>query len=211
MNRWLALCLIIMSVYAEAATVGKSLSEATRICSDSWERFIEQSVPTGDGRGHGPDVGSDEWKSVVEFRLSIRDRPDVPERDSEAWCRYIDQIVRKNKAASGGTGGSGHVGEKAGPSFACDKVREGSIEAMICTDGELSALDLKLSRVVTFFRTDPATLIAERGDSISLMYLQATASGTRYEGRNHSFREHHGEASVTWGFGAPEMNCKKTP
>ncbi|EWY37411.1 hypothetical protein N825_17530 [Skermanella stibiiresistens SB22] len=63
--------------------------------------------------------------------------------------------------------------------------------------------------VATFFETDPPTLIAERGDSVSLMYLQPSASGARYQGRNETFWEHHGEAMVTWGYGAPEMRCVK--
>jgi uncharacterized protein len=65
--------------------------------------------------------------------------------------------------------------------------------------------------VATFFQTDPPTLIAERGDSVSLMYLQPSASGARYRGRNESFWEHHGEALVSWGYNAPEMRCKKAP
>ena len=65
--------------------------------------------------------------------------------------------------------------------------------------------------VATFFQTDPATMIAERGDSVSLMYVQPSGSGARYQGRNESFWEHQGEALVTWGYGAPEMRCKKSP
>lgn len=65
--------------------------------------------------------------------------------------------------------------------------------------------------VVTFFPTEPPTLIAERGDSTSLMFLQPAASGARYAGRNESFWEHQGEAAVTWGYGAPVMKCRKTP
>ena len=63
--------------------------------------------------------------------------------------------------------------------------------------------------VVTFFETEPPTLIAERGDSVSLMYLQRSGSGTKYQGRNETFWEHQGEASITWGYDAPEMHCKK--
>jgi hypothetical protein len=69
-------------------------AESASACNAAWYRSIEAKVPTGDGQGHGPDVGSDEWKSVVEFKLGIRGDPAVPSRDSEAWCRYIDQIVR---------------------------------------------------------------------------------------------------------------------
>ncbi len=65
--------------------------------------------------------------------------------------------------------------------------------------------------VVTFFATDPPTLIAERGDSVSLMFLQPSGSGTRYQGRNESFWEHQGDATITWGYDAPEMRCVKRP
>jgi uncharacterized protein len=175
-----------------------------------------------------------------------------------------------------------------GPSYACDKVKAGSIEEMICKDSGLSALDRNLSDVyaaasgkatnehppilkaeqrgwvkgrndcwksddkhrcvedeyqrriaelqakyrlvpgtgpityvcegkssteivVTFFQTDPPTLIAERGDSVSLMYLQPSASGAKYQGRNETFWEHQGEALITWGYETPEMHCKKAP
>jgi hypothetical protein len=63
--------------------------------------------------------------------------------------------------------------------------------------------------VVTFFRTDPPTLIAEHGDSVSLMYLQPSGSGSRYQGRNETFWEHGGEATVTRGYGASEIRCTK--
>jgi uncharacterized protein len=175
-----------------------------------------------------------------------------------------------------------------GPSFDCAKVAADSSEAMICADGELSALDRTLADVyaaatrkatnehppllkaeqrgwikgrndcwksedkrdcvreeyrlriaelqaryrlvpgtgpvryicdgkpvneviATFFATVPPTVIAERGDSVSLMYLQRSASGARYQGRNETLWEHQGEALITWGFGTPEMRCRKAP
>lgn len=64
--------------------------------------------------------------------------------------------------------------------------------------------------VVTHFATEPASLIAERGDQSSLMRQQPAASGTRYVGRNESFWEHQGEAKVIWGYQAPEMRCRPT-
>jgi len=69
--------------------------------------------------------------------------------------------------------------------------------------------DPKNEVVVTFFKTDPATLIAERGDQVSLMYVQPSGSGTRYQGPNESYWEHQGEAVITWGYGAPEMRCRE--
>ena len=62
--------------------------------------------------------------------------------------------------------------------------------------------------IVTFFKSDLPTLIAERGDSVSLMYQQPSASGTKYQGRNETFWEHQGEAAITWGYDAPEMHCR---
>ena len=65
--------------------------------------------------------------------------------------------------------------------------------------------------VVTFFETDPPTLEAERGGQVSLMYLAPSASGSKYQGRNESFWEHQGEATIVWGYGSPEMRCSKRP
>jgi uncharacterized protein len=274
--------------WAEAGNASNSTPDTEILCSDAWYRSIEEKVPTGDGQGHGPDIGSDEWKSVVEFKTGIRDRPEVPKRDSTAWCQHIDRIVRSNSISSTASGNRVTAAKTTGPSFACDKVKAGSIEAMICGDQALSSLDRKLSEVyaaasskavnerppllkaeqrgwikgrnecwkagdkrgcvldgyerriaelqaryrlvpgsgpfrficddnpvseviATFFRTVPPTLIAERGDSVSLMYLQPSGSGTRYQGRNESFWEHQGEAAIIWGYGAPEMRCRKAP
>lgn len=63
--------------------------------------------------------------------------------------------------------------------------------------------------ITTFFKTNPGTLIAERGDQSSLMTQQPSGSGTRYAGRNESYWEHQGEATIVWGYGAPELHCKK--
>lgn len=66
--------------------------------------------------------------------------------------------------------------------------------------------------VVNYFKTEPATLIAERGDQTSLMFVQPSASGAKYQGQNESLWEHHGEARIVWGYEAPEMTCTiKTP
>ncbi|MCA4963331.1 MliC family protein [Pseudomonas sp. Y24-6] len=67
-------------------------------------------------------------------------------------------------------------------------------------DGTLSA---------TFFQTEPASMMATYKGEQSLMLVEQSASGARYQGRNESFWEHQGEARVTWGYGAKEMTCKK--
>jgi len=181
---------------------------------------------------------------------------------------------------------TGSAADSRGPSFDCSRVEPGGIEALVCGDPDLSALDRKLAEIyraavakaadehppvlkaeqrgwikgrddcwksdaqaacvreeyrrrtaelqaryrlvphrgpvtfacdgsqanevlATFFATDPEVLIAERGDQVSIMYQQPSASGTSYAGRNESFREKGGEALITWGFGAPAMRCKR--
>ena len=64
--------------------------DSAAACNSDWYAFVESAVSTGDGRGHGPDPGSEEWRSTVEFRLGIRGIPEVPSRMTEDWCRYID-------------------------------------------------------------------------------------------------------------------------
>ncbi|KQV80315.1 hypothetical protein ASD15_15770 [Massilia sp. Root351] len=59
----------------------------------------------------------------------------------------------------------------------------------------------------TYYRTEPATLIAERGGAVSVMFQQPAASGARYEGRNEMLWEHQGNATIRWGYGAKEMQC----
>lgn len=72
-----------------------SPSASATPCSPSWFEAVEAKVGTGDGQGHGPDVGSSEWRSVVEFRLGVRGDEAVPNSESQAWCDYIDALVFK--------------------------------------------------------------------------------------------------------------------
>jgi uncharacterized protein len=269
------------AVHAADAQAGSSTAAAP-LCSDAWNRMIEAKVTSGDGQGHGPDIGSDEWKGTIEFRLGVRGKPALPPRTSEAWCRTIDSLVRAREAKAQPKATT--VPAAQGPTFDCRKAEPNSIEAMICGDAELAALDRKLAGVyaaatakaknerppvlraeqrgwvkgrndcwksseqrgcvrgeyvrriaelqaryrlvpdrgpfafacdgnpaneviVTYFATEPSTMIAERGDSVSLMFQQPAASGAKYQGRNESFWEHQGLATIVWGYGASEMRC----
>ncbi len=62
-------------------------------CSSSWLEAVESKLGTGDGQGHGPDIGSHEWRSVIEFKLGIRGSASVPDVESDEWCNYIDKLV----------------------------------------------------------------------------------------------------------------------
>ncbi len=242
-------------------------------CTDDWYRAVESTVMSGDGQGHGPDIGSDEWKSVVEFRLGVRGQAGVPARDSREWCDYIEGELQAHKREAA-----------AIPTFACDG-ELGSIPTLICNTPSLALLDQQMAEVygaalakagnpppplfkaeqrgwikgrdecwkatdrqacvsyeyqhriaelqarfrlvegrgpvvfacggdprnevvITFFATEPRTLVAERGDSVSLMFTDSAASGSRYLGPNESFWEHQGEAQIVWGTNAETMTCR---
>lgn len=89
MTRWVPIFLLLACSLARAGGDSPDVP-----CSEEWNRFVEQRVISGDGQGHGPDLGSEEWKGVVEFKLGIRGQPGVPARDSDEWCSYIDGLVR---------------------------------------------------------------------------------------------------------------------
>lgn len=99
MTRILAAVLLLTTACAQAG--GGRLSAPTTVvpCSAPWYQAVEESVQTGDGLGHGPDLGSEEWKSAVEFRLGIRGNPDVPDRSGDAWCGYMDRLMRERAPA----------------------------------------------------------------------------------------------------------------
>jgi hypothetical protein len=64
------------------------------LCSPSWVAFVDSVLTSGDGSGHGPDLGSGEWKSVIEFKLGVRGNPEVPDRSTPAWCAFVDERIR---------------------------------------------------------------------------------------------------------------------
>lgn len=63
--------------------------------------------------------------------------------------------------------------------------------------------------VVTYFATEPSGMVAVRGSERAFMLVQRSGSGARYAGRDKSFWEHQGSATVMWGADAPELQCKK--
>lgn len=59
----------------------------------------------------------------------------------------------------------------------------------------------------TYFATEPSALLARYKGEESIMRVTRSASGSHYVGRNESIWEHQGEATIVWGYGAPEMYC----
>ena len=98
MNR-LLVTFLVSSLFVVSACENKTpksetpQSETVNLCTYSWYQSVESALPSGDGMGHGPDIGSAEWRSVIEFRLGIRGNADVPDRDSDEWCGYINGLL----------------------------------------------------------------------------------------------------------------------
>ena len=63
-------------------------------CTPAWYENVERKVGITDAQGHGPDIGSSEWRSAVEFKLGIRGDSAVPDRDTDEWCDYITNIIK---------------------------------------------------------------------------------------------------------------------
>jgi len=61
--------------------------------------------------------------------------------------------------------------------------------------------------VLSYFATNPATLLAERGDSVSLMFLQP--NGTDYLGRNETLWPQQDGVRLQWGYEAPVLSCRQ--
>jgi len=62
--------------------------------------------------------------------------------------------------------------------------------------------------VVVHFATEPATLIADYGDSVSLMYRQPGVEDVQYVGRNESIIFKEDQAVVVWGYQVKPMLCE---
>ena len=90
MKIWIATFVVLATINFRASAGAESASP----CSKEWYQFVDQKLVSGDGQGHGPDLASDEWQGVIEFKLGIRDQVDLPNRDSDDWCQLIDQLVR---------------------------------------------------------------------------------------------------------------------
>lgn len=93
MNKFLVFLLSFLLCVLSACQSQNVQTETPELCTESWYHAVESAISSGDGLGHGPDVGSEEWKSVIEFKLGIRGNPNVPDRNSLEWCNYINDLI----------------------------------------------------------------------------------------------------------------------
>ncbi|MGZ9897795.1 hypothetical protein [Shewanella gaetbuli] len=101
-----SLCVLLLSLMSLSAcnnsdsattSVESSSTTPSSLCSEAWFKQVEQQVMSGDGQGHGPDLGSEEWQSVIEFKLGVRGNSDVPQRNTPQWCEFIDAKLLASK------------------------------------------------------------------------------------------------------------------
>ncbi|MDO6428274.1 MliC family protein [Thalassotalea sp. 1_MG-2023] len=124
------------------------MADGSSSCSLQHYQLIANHVQTGDGLGHGPDLGSDEWKSVIEYKLGIRGEPATPARTSDQWCRYIFNEINNTTLEQSNTSRKKvETAEQLSPSFACTESQLGSVEDLICSHDDLALLDRRLSQV----------------------------------------------------------------
>lgn len=98
MNKISTLTRFLISVIVIAGcTENNAQQSIPQDCSSEWYKLVEQKVNSSDGQGHGPDVGSTEWRSVIEFRLGLRGNAEVPALESEQWCNYINDYLMNKK------------------------------------------------------------------------------------------------------------------
>ncbi|MDP3519166.1 MAG: lysozyme inhibitor LprI family protein [Hydrogenophaga sp.] len=75
--------------------------------------------------------------------------------------------------------------------------------------------DSRNELLLSWFATQPATVYAERGDSVSWMFREAQPApvgGVLYIGRNESLRLHNPDQLwLRWGVDATEITCVKQP
>ncbi|MGI9328951.1 MAG: hypothetical protein ACR2PZ_27285 [Pseudomonadales bacterium] len=62
-------------------------------CDRSRLQRIEEQLSTSDGMGHGPDIGSAEWHSVIEFKLGVRGNETNPQHGTAAWCAFVESAL----------------------------------------------------------------------------------------------------------------------
>ena len=67
------------------------------LCTDRWYWYVEAEIGVTDEHGHGPDIGSLEWKSAVEYKLGIRGNEGIPDPKTRDWCEYIQAVFAKSR------------------------------------------------------------------------------------------------------------------
>lgn len=129
-------------------------------CNPDVLKRIDQFTVTADQHAHGPDIGNDEWHSVVEFKLGLRGERTLPTRHTDEWCQFMNS--------------------KTQPSFDCGIKDLSTVERQICVSGELSLLDRKMNQLYQ-------EKLNKLSDKESIKYFKAYQRGW-IKGRNECWK-----------------------
>jgi len=65
---------------------------------DDWAKWVDKQHSVGDGRGHGPDIGSSEWAGALDRRLGISDEAGHgPDLGSEEWRLAVERKLHESR------------------------------------------------------------------------------------------------------------------
>jgi uncharacterized protein len=106
--------------------------EKTLFCSNEWFHYIEGQLHTSDRQGHGPDLASVEWQSIIEFKLDLEKQQGLPKKSTPQWCEFIQQKLDERRKS---------------PSFTCQEKSLNKVEKRICSHSELVKLNNQLNVV----------------------------------------------------------------
>jgi hypothetical protein len=57
-----------------------------------WAQWADKLSPVDDGKGHGPDVGSDEWARALDRKLGVSDQAGHgPDLKSSEWRQAVER------------------------------------------------------------------------------------------------------------------------
>lgn len=66
---------------------------------DAWAKWAEAQHSTGDGQGHGPDVGSDEWAAALSKQLGVTDAEGHgPDLKSAEWRAAVEKKLASKES-----------------------------------------------------------------------------------------------------------------
>jgi hypothetical protein len=84
---------LLVALMACDSTLLKGKEAVPELCSVAWYEYMEEKIAVADEHGHGPDVGSSEWRYSVEHKLGVAGSEQHPLPQSEAWCAYIQSHI----------------------------------------------------------------------------------------------------------------------
>lgn len=188
------LCISLIAFHAEGSLAASPSYSCTKVKTGSVEALVcaDESLAELDRRLAGV---------YVQAIASLGEEQSIPlRREQRKWIRLRD-------ACSKGT-------ESRACAYKLYSQRIAELQALyrlvpmtgpvrfFCEDSANTTL------YVTYYATDPATIMVEHHHQNSLLFLEPDTSGQRYVRQSQSFWEHQGEAMVSWGYDMPEILCR---